>query len=131
MRFHNADGDGLSNYGRFDAAFAFECIHDMPRPMDVLAAMRLAVRDDGPVIVMDEAVGEGFAAPGDDLERIMYGFSLFVCLPDSLSHQPSVGHRNGHAPRHPARYARAAGFADLEILPIEDFGFFRFYSLVR
>ena len=28
-------------------------------------------------------------------------------------------------------YARAAGFADVEILPIEDFGLFRFYSLTR
>jgi hypothetical protein len=28
-------------------------------------------------------------------------------------------------------YAQDAGFADLEILPIEDFSFFRFYSLTR
>ena len=32
VRFHNADGSGLSTFGRFDAAFAFECIHDMPQP---------------------------------------------------------------------------------------------------
>ncbi len=131
VRFHNADGDGLSNYGRFDAAFAFECIHDMPTPVDVLAAMRLAVREDGPVIVMDEAVAESFAAPGDDLERIMYGFSLFVCLPDSLSHRPSVGTGTVMRPDTLRGYAQAAGFAGLEILPIEDFSFFRFYSLTR
>ncbi|WP_212743164.1 class I SAM-dependent methyltransferase [Microbacterium sp. 2FI] len=131
VRFHNADADGLENYGPFDAAFAFECIHDMPRPMDVLASMRLAVRDDGPVIVMDEAVGERLVAPGDDLERLMYGFSLFCCLPDGLSHQPSVGTGTVMRPDTLRDYARAAGFQDLEILPIEDFSFFRFYSLVR
>ncbi|SFS14832.1 Methyltransferase domain-containing protein [Microbacterium sp. cf046] len=131
VRFHNADGDGLSNFGRFDAAFAFECIHDMPRPVEVLAAMRLAVRDDGPVIVMDEAVAETFTAPGDDLERIMYAYSLFVCLPDSLSHRPSVGTGTVMRPETLRGYAREAGFADLEILPIEDFAFFRFYSLTR
>ena len=27
-------------------------------------------------------------------------------------------------------YAREAGFADVEVLPIEDFGFWRFYRLV-
>lgn len=131
VRFHNADGDGIDSFGRFDAAFAFECIHDMPRPVDVLTAMRLAVRDDGPVIVMDEAVAETFTAPGDDLERIMYGYSLFVCLPDSLSHRPSVGTGTVMRPDTLRGYAREAGFADLEILPIEDFAFFRFYSLTR
>ena len=25
---------------QFDAAFAFECVHDMPRPVEVLAAIR-------------------------------------------------------------------------------------------
>ena len=130
VTFHNADGDGLENYGPFDAAFAFECVHDMPRPVEVLRAMRLAVREGGPVIVMDEAVGETLVAPGDELERLMYGFSLFCCLPDGLSHQPSVGTGTVMRPAILRDYARAAGFADLEILPIEDFGFFRFYSLV-
>jgi predicted O-methyltransferase YrrM len=131
VRFHNADGDGLSNFGAFDAVFAFECIHDMPRPVDVLSAMRLAVRDGGPVIVMDEAVAETFTAPGDDLERIMYGFSLFVCLPDSMSHRPSVATGTVMRPDTLRGYAQDAGFAGLEILPIEDFSFFRFYSLTH
>ncbi|MCP2635985.1 methyltransferase domain-containing protein [Microbacterium sp. HD4P20] len=130
VRFHNADGDGLANHGPFDAAFAFECIHDMARPMDVLAAMRLAVRDGGPVIIMDEAVGETPAPAGDTVERLMYGYSLLCCLPDGLSHQPSVGTGTVMRPGVLRDYARAAGFADLEILPIEDFGFFRFYSLI-
>ena len=129
--FHNADAEGLAGFGPFDAAFAFECIHDMPRPMDVLAAMREGVRSNGPVIVMDEAVGEKLVAPGDELERLMYGFSLFCCLPDGLSHRPSVGTGTVMRPDTLRDYARAAGFADIEVLPIEDLGFFRFYSLVR
>lgn len=131
VTFHNADADGLENYGPFDAAFAFECIHDMPRPVDVLKAMRLAVHEDGPVIVMDEAVGDRLVAPGGDVERLMYGYSLFCCLPDGLSHQPSVGTGTVMRPDTLRGYAREAGFADIEILPIEDFGFFRFYSLIR
>lgn len=131
VRFHNADGDGLPAFGPFDAAFAFECIHDMPRPVDVLDAMRGAVRDDGPVIVMDEAVAHEFRAPGDELERIMYGFSLFVCLPDSMSHRPSVATGTVMRPDTLRTYARDAGFTDIEILPIEGFGLFRFYSLTH
>jgi hypothetical protein len=131
VQFHNADGKDLSTFGRFDAAFAFECIHDMPRPVEVLASMRLAVPDDAPVIVMDEAVAEEFAAPGDDLERIMYGFSLLICLPDSMSHEGSVATGTVMRPDTLRGYARDAGFAGIEILPIEDFAFFRFYSLTR
>jgi predicted O-methyltransferase YrrM len=131
VRFHNADGGTMAERGPFDAAFAFECIHDMPRPVDVLAAMGSAVRDDGPVVIMDEAVADRLAAPGDELERLMYGYSLFCCLPDGLSHPPSVGTGTVMRPDTLRGYARAAGFADLEVLPIEDFGFFRFYALRR
>ncbi len=109
VRFHNADGDGLSNFGRFDAAFAFECIHDMPRPVEVLAEMRRAVRDDGAVIVMDEAVAETFTAPGDDVDRMMYAYSLLICLPDSLSHHPSAATGTVMRPDVLRGYARRGG----------------------
>lgn len=131
VRFHHADGDGLSAFGPFDAAFAFECLHDMPDPVGVLRAMRLAVREGGPVVIMDEAVAETFTAPGDDLERIMYGFSLFVCLPDSSSHRPSVRTGTVMRPDTLRDYARQAGFADVRTLPVGEFGFFRFYALER
>ena len=36
-RFVVGAGQTLSELGLFDAAFAFECVHDMPRPVDVLA----------------------------------------------------------------------------------------------
>ena len=83
----------------------------MPRPVEVLAEMRRAVRDDGAVIVMDEAVAETFTAPGDDVDRIMYAYSLFVCLPDSLSHPPSVGTGTVMRPDTCAA-TRGRGFAD-------------------
>src|SRR5690606_18845713 len=60
VRVHLADADTLEQHGPFDAVFAFECIHDMSRPVDVLRAIRRSVRGDGIVIVMDEAVGERF-----------------------------------------------------------------------
>ncbi|MBM7513892.1 SAM-dependent methyltransferase [Nocardioides cavernae] len=114
---------------RFDAAFAFECVHDMPRPIDVLSAVRKALAPGAPLVVMDEAVADEFAPNGDDLERLMYGFSLFVCLPDGLSSTPSVGTGTVMRPSTLRGYGEAAGFTDFEILPIEDFGFWRFYQL--
>jgi predicted O-methyltransferase YrrM len=130
VEFHRADASGLAERaGQFDAAFAFECVHDMPQPVEVLAAIHRAVRPGGPVVVMDEAVGDRFAGEGDDVERLMYGFSLLVCLPDGLAHRPSVGTGTVMRPDTLRRYAREAGFADVSVLPTGEFGFWRFYGL--
>ena len=129
VAFHLAGGDSMEAQGPFDAAFAFECIHDMPQPVGVLAAMRSAVKPDGLVVVMDEGVASEFTAPGDDLERVMYGFSLLVCLPDGMSSEPSVGTGTVMRPSTFEGYAREAGFSGVDVLPIEDFAFFRFYRL--
>nr|WP_278044818.1 class I SAM-dependent methyltransferase [Pseudonocardia sediminis] len=42
----------------FDAVFAFECLHDLPHPVEFLDAARRALRPDGVVVVMDEAAGD-------------------------------------------------------------------------
>jgi len=112
-----------------DAAFAFECVHDMPRPVDVLSAVHRALVPGSPLVVMDEAVADAFAPDGDELERLMYGFSVFVCLPDGLSSPPSVGTGTVMRPSTLQAYGEQAGFTGFEILPIEDFGFWRFYRL--
>jgi hypothetical protein len=128
VTFTHGDAAGLEE-GGYDVAFAFECVHDMPRPVDVLAAVRRALGPDGFVVVMDEAVADEFAPHGDELERIMYGFSLFVCLPDGMSSQPSAGTGTVMRPSTLARYGREAGFPSCDVLPIEEFGFWRFYRL--
>jgi 2-polyprenyl-3-methyl-5-hydroxy-6-metoxy-1,4-benzoquinol methylase len=130
VHFHLADAAGLAGAG-YDAAFAFECLHDMPAPVDVLAAMRHAVVPDGAVVVMDEAVSDEFTAPGDDVERLMYAYSVLICLPDGMAHQPSAGTGTVMRPQTLRRYAREAGFSDVTTLPIKDFGFWRFYEMVR
>lgn len=128
VAFHTGDAARLPE-STFDAVFAFECIHDLPDPVAVLAATRRALRPGGCVVVMDEAVAEEFTAPGDETERLMYGFSLFVCLPDSMSHPPSAGTGTVMRPNTLRHYASEAGLTGFEILPIEGFGFWRFYRL--
>lgn len=129
VTFHLGGGEALAGDGSYDAGFVFEALHDMPNPVEVLAALRRAVRDDGAVVIMDEAVADRFAPDGDDVERIMYGYSLFICLPDSLSTPGSVGTGTVMRPAVLERYARDAGFSGTESLPIEDFAFFRFTRL--
>ena len=79
---------------------------------------------------MDEAVAPEFAPDGDEIERLMYGFSILVCLPDSLSTPGSVGTGTVMRQSTLEKYATEAGFSSIEELPIEDFAFFRFTRLV-
>lgn len=129
VRFHLADAATFAETSEwFDVVTAFECIHDLPDPVAVLAAMRALAADGGTVLVMDERVAETFTAPGDDVERLMYGYSLTCCLPDGMAHQPSAGTGTVMRPDTLRRYAVAAGFAGVEVLGIEN-DFFRFYRL--
>ena len=127
VRFHAVDASAVDGEP-YDAVFAFECIHDLPDPVGVLAAMRRLAGEQGAVIVMDERVAETFTAPGDDVERLMYGYSLMCCLADGMAHQPSAGTGTVMRPSTLRGYAVEAGFTDVEILDIAN-DFFRFYRL--
>ncbi|MBT8217501.1 MAG: class I SAM-dependent methyltransferase [Acidimicrobiia bacterium] len=130
VRFHNVDAGGVDLEDTFDVVTAFECIHDLPDPVAVLSTMRRLAKPEGYVVVMDERVSERFAGRGDDIDRIMYGFSLFICLPDGMSHPGSAGTGTVMRPETLRSYARQAGFEDVEILPIEN-DFWRFYRLTH
>lgn len=127
--FRLASGAELAGGEPFDLVFAFECVHDLPHPVEVLAAARAALNPGGLMIVMDERTDEEFTAPADELQRAFYGFSILVCLPDARSAVPSAATGTVMRPAVLERYALAAGFSSMQILPIEDFSVFRFYAL--
>lgn len=128
VTFEQADA-GAWAAGAFDLVLAFECVHDMPDPVSVLRAMREAARPGAAVVVMDERVGERFSGRADEVEQLMYGMSLMICLPDGMSHPGSVGTGTVMRPETLRGYARAAGFRDLEVLAIDN-DLFRFYRLM-
>ncbi len=128
VRFREDDVRALDG-ADYDLVAAFECVHDLSDPVPVLAGMRRMVRPGGTVLVMDEAVAEEFTAPGSDVDRLMYGYSLLCCLPDGRAHEPSVATGTVMRPAVLRSYALAAGYADVEVLPL-DHEFFRFYRLV-
>lgn len=130
VRFEAVDAAELASDGPFDAAFIFEALHDMARPVEVLKAARAALTEDGSLIVADEAVAEQFTLPGDDLERMMYGWSITHCLPASMAEQPSAAIGTVIRESTVRELAQAAGFRSVQIVPV-DAGFFRLYELKR
>jgi SAM-dependent methyltransferase len=126
VRFHAVNAAELD--GTVDFATAFECIHDMARPVEVLASVRRALADDGSMLVVDERTRESFTGEPDDLEAYFYGWSLFDCLPAGLSDPPSAGTGTVMRPDTLAGYALEAGFRGFEVLPVEHESF-RLYLL--
>jgi 2-polyprenyl-3-methyl-5-hydroxy-6-metoxy-1,4-benzoquinol methylase len=128
VTFHVVDAGDHSLDGKFDLVTIFEAVHDLARPVEVLTAVRGLLRPGGVAIVMDEKVAEVFTAPGDELERLMYAYSLFFCLANGLADRPSVGTGTVMRPAAFRAFAEAAGFSRVSILPIEH-DVFRFYRL--
>ena len=128
VTFHQQDAADADLDGMFDFAMAVECIHDMSNPVPVLETMRLLVGNNGPVLVVDERVADVFTAPGDEVERYMYGFSVLHCLPAGMTEQPSAATGTVMREATLRNYAEDAGFSNVTVLPIEN-DFFRFYRL--
>ena len=122
------DAGDPAHTGRYDLVTAFECVHDMSDPVSALRAMKQLAKADGAVIVMDEKVGDAFSPAGNEVEPLMYGFSVFHCLPVGMAENPSVGTGTVMRPDTLRSYALEAGFDEVEILPIDTY-FFRFYRL--
>jgi SAM-dependent methyltransferase len=114
--------------GDYDLVTIFEALHDMAHPVAALRSARRMLAPGGSVVVADERVADRFGAPADEVERLNYGFSVLHCL--------AVGREDDHSACTGTviragtveRYAREAGFAGFEVLPIEH-DFWRFYRL--
>src|SRR5262249_14216981 len=71
---HDAGDPGLD--GPYDLVTIFEALHDMNHPVKALRAARASLAEGGSVVIADERVAERFTAPGDQIERLNYGFSI-------------------------------------------------------
>lgn len=128
VQFEVRDAGAIAADGPFDLTLVLEALHDMSRPADVLQSLRQALVPGGCVIVADEKVADRFQAPGDETERLMYGWSIVHCLPVSLAESPSAAIGTVIRAEAMRELAGAAGFARVDVLPV-DAGFFRLYRL--
>jgi SAM-dependent methyltransferase len=128
VTFRVADAADPNLPGRYDLVTVFEAVHDMSDPVQALRGIRGLLADGGCAVIADERVADTFTAPGDDIERLMYGYSVLACLPMGRADTPSVATGTAMRPDTLRGYATAAGFRETQILPIEH-DFWRFYRL--
>jgi SAM-dependent methyltransferase len=128
ITIHHRDVADPEIEGDYDLVTAFECVHDMPDPVGALRTMKRLTGENGTVLIVDERVGDAFTEEGNDVEWMMYGWSVLHCLPVGMTEQPSAATGTVMRTDILREYAEEAGFSRLDVLPIENF-FFRFYRL--
>jgi SAM-dependent methyltransferase len=122
------DAADLGDAGPYDLALMIEVLHDLPRPVEVLRGARAALAPGGALLVVDGRVNDCFTVPGDPVERLMYAWSITHCLPSAMGDPATAATGTVMRLDTVLDYASAAGFADVEVLPIEH-ELFRFYRL--
>jgi len=128
VRFEVRDASDPRLEARFDLVCAFEAVHDMSHPLEGLRGIRALSVAGGSVLVADGRVAERFAAPGGDVERLMYGFSVLHCLPAGMAAGGGAATGAALRPAMLCDLASDAGFGSVEVLPIRH-DLWRFYRL--
>src|SRR5919108_743924 len=106
---HDASDPDLR--GRYDLVTIFEALHDMNHPVEALHTARSMLAEGGSVVIADERVAERFTAPGDQIERFNYGWSVVHCLAVAMLDEDSAGTGTVIRPDTVRAYAAEAGFS--------------------
>ena len=128
VRFHARDAASPALVGQYDLVVMVEALHDLAKPIPVLRAARQLLRPGGRVLIVDENVPDSFQAPGSELDRLFYGFSVLACLPNGRADTPSAATGTVMRPATVETYARRAGFRAFKVVSTGH-DFFRLYDL--
>jgi SAM-dependent methyltransferase len=119
VRVLRRDVRDLPREGRYDVVTAFECVHDLAFPVVALSAIRRSLAPDGLVLVADMRAEEEPRFPAGPVERLLYGYSIGVCLPDAMATPGSAQTGTVLRPSTLEQYAREAGFGRVEDAGVE------------
>lgn len=113
-----AQGTGaLDGKGGFDLITACDCIHDFAAPHQTLSEIRALLKPDGTLFALEPKAADRLEDNGHALGTVLYGFSIFHCMTQSLAHGgPGLGTCLG--PIRTMALLRDAGFTRVEQLPI-------------
>jgi ubiquinone/menaquinone biosynthesis C-methylase UbiE len=128
VQFHACTIEEFNVEAPYDLVTAFECLHDLPYPVQALSRMREMASPGGTVFIADEAAGEGFSDNNNPMGRFCYNVSVLHCLPQALVFPEAAGTGTAISESTVRSYAYEAGYSNASVLEIENL-FFRFYKL--
>lgn len=108
--------------GRYDFVLTFDCLHDMTRPQDAIAAIRRTISEDGTWLVKDIRCADSWAQNRQNpMLAMFFGFSVASCMSSALSEPGGAGLGTvGLNPRLLEEMVRAAGFTRFRQWDFED-----------
>lgn len=84
--------EDVTDAGAYDLVLTFDCLHDMTRPADAIAAVRRAIRDDGTWLVKEIRCGSTWAENRrNPMLAMFYGASVSSCMASALSEPGGAG----------------------------------------
>ena len=105
-----------------DLITAFDCIHDMTHPQDVMGAIRRSLKPSGIWLLVDIKALDTFAEnmAKNPMASLMYGISVMSCMSSAMSVAGGAGLGTLGLPESKARaMAHDAGFSRFRRLDIE------------
>lgn len=93
VKFFNADESSLPKDKSFSLITAFDCLHDMTDPQEMIFTIEQSLEQDGTFFLAELNSKNSFAENMSDnpFAKHMYSWSLLYCLPSSLSSEGGAG----------------------------------------
>lgn len=112
----------VTDAGAYDLVLTFDCLHDMTRPADAIAAVRRAVKDDGTWLVKEIRCWPTWEENRrNPMLAMFYGLSLTTCMASATSEPGGAGlgtvGLNGELLE---SMAREAGFTRFRVHDVDD-----------
>jgi 2-polyprenyl-3-methyl-5-hydroxy-6-metoxy-1,4-benzoquinol methylase len=106
----------------FGFVLTFDCLHDMTRPGDAIAAIRRAIAPDGVWLIKDIRCDDSWATNRQNPMLAMFlGFSVTSCMSSALSEPGGAGLGTvGFTPQVAERMVRDAGFTSFAVRDFDD-----------
>lgn len=115
VSLHLAGGDELGDEPVFDLVMTLDCLHDMTRPADTVAAIRRTLRPEGTWLVKEiRCAPRARDNLRNPVAAMLYGFSVVSCMSSALSEPGGAG--LGTLGLHPellGQMCREAGFGQV------------------
>lgn len=122
VELHEARAEDLPDDGRYGLVLTFDCLHDMTRPADAIAAVHRGLASEGTWLIKDiRCTGDWAKDRRNPMLAMMYGFSVTGCLSSALSEPDGAGLGTlGFSTAVAERMTREAGFSRFTVHDFDD-----------
>ncbi|XP_062618053.1 S-adenosylmethionine-dependent methyltransferase Rv2258c-like [Saccostrea cucullata] len=112
---HTKHGTPLQK-NKFDIIILHEVLHDLPDPERVLSELKTILKPNGYIVTFDPDVSSDVSKNVDnEAAKTHLPYSVFFCLPNSMSESPAIGHGAGWGVEDRRKFIEQCGFTIVNV----------------